>query len=173
MTESKKTKKKRKPKSKLPKEFEQQIFKAFNEIPGVSIDRIPDQVTKYKGSSQNICDYLVYYKPTLYYIECKTVHGNTLPFSNIRDNQWVGLSDKSKIPGVQAGVICWWVDHDVTLYLPIQVLLQVASAGGKSVRYDIYSPLVPNDNGIISIPGKKKRVYFDYDVSEFLEFTRD
>ena len=156
--------------SKLPKKFETQVFKAFSEVDGVSIDRIPDQVTKYKGSSTNICDYVVYKQPTLLYLECKTVHGNTLPFSNIRQNQWDGLIEKAKIPGVKAGVICWWVDKDVTLYISIQDLVTMTNWGTKSVRYDVYEALQCEkyeDVGIVKVEGKKKRTYFDYDMTEF------
>ena len=170
MSDKTKTTKKKSTKSRLPKEFEQQIFKDFSKVEGVSIDRIPDQVTKYKGSSSNICDYLVYKYPKLVYLECKTVHGDRLAFSNIRDNQWKGLTEKSQIPGVTAGVICWWVDRDVTLFFPIKTLIQISQWGDKSVRYDVYDKLLCDkfdDNLIIKIEGKKKRVLFNYDFSEF------
>ena len=79
------------------KNFESIIKHAFLKVPGVSIDRIPDQTMHHKGAC-NICDFIVYKKPYEYYIECKTVHGNTLPFSNITDMQWTGLLAKSQIP---------------------------------------------------------------------------
>lgn len=159
------------------KQFEQQVFEAFSKVDGVSIDRIPDQVTRYKGSSSNICDYVVYKQPTLLYLECKSVHGNTLSIhsepkmgkdgklhgfhGNIRDNQWDGLMDKSKIKGVKAGVICWWVDKDMTLYIPIQELDRLYKEGNKSVRFDFES------SSIVEVVGTKKRVYYDYDVADF------
>lgn len=39
----------------LPKKFEQIIRKSFERVDGVSIDRINDQTSRYKGST-NICD---------------------------------------------------------------------------------------------------------------------
>lgn len=143
------------------KQFEGVVKHAFEKVEGVSIDRLHDQTTGYKGSS-NICDFIVYKKPYQYYIECKSVHGNTLPFRNITDNQWNGLLEKSKIEGVFAGILCWWIDKDVTKFIPIQVLEHEKFIGAKSARYD--SKLFSS----IEIKGKKKRVFFDYDMSSLL-----
>ena len=152
-----------KPKKNKGKQFESKIREAFERVPNVSIDRVHDQTTKYKGST-NICDFIVYKEPYEYYIECKSVHGNILSFSNIRENQWNGLLEKSKIEGVYAGVICWWIDKDKTLFLPIQILNQLKRTDNKSVRYDINEYI----GNVIEIKGEKKRVFFDYDMEEFL-----
>lgn len=153
------------------KQFEDVIKKAFEKVEGVSIDRLHDQTTRYKGST-NICDFIVYKKPYQYYIECKSVHGNTLPFSNITDNQWNGMLEKSMIQGVKAGVICWWIDRDVTTYLPIQALKIIRDEiGDKSVSWS--ATLVVSDKGhkinLIELDGKKKKVFFDYDMNKFFE----
>ena len=163
------------------KKFEDVVRSSFENVPGVSIDRVHDQTTRYKGST-NICDFIVYREPYEYYFECKSVHGNTLSiysipkmgkdgklhgfYGNIRDNQWEGLLEKSKIKGVYAGVICWWIDHDVTLFLSIDLLQDLYEAGCKSVRYDVmYDVSVP----IVELKGEKKRVYFDYDMRRLLD----
>ena len=155
------------------KKFEDVIREAFEKVPGVSIDRLHDQTTKFKGTSANICDFIVYREPYEYYIECKSVHGNTLSihsndpkhkYGNISNTQWEGLLEKSKIEGVTAGIICWWADKDVTLFLPIQILNQLRRTDNKSVRYDINEYI----GNVIEIKGKKKRVFFDYNMEEFL-----
>ena len=155
------------------KQFEDVIKQAFLKMPGVSIDRLHDQMTGYKVTSANICDFIVYKKPYEYYIECKSVHGNTLPFSNITDNQWRGLLEKSKIPGVFAGVICWWIDKDVTLFIPIQLLQAEKNLDHKSIRYDYGFAHYDKETGKISPPvtlsGKKKRIFFDYDMTTFFK----
>lgn len=144
------------------KQFEQVIREAFQQVPGVSIDRLHDQMGGYKGS-QNICDFIVYKKPYEYYFECKSVKGNTLPFRNITDTQWDGLLEKSKIQGVAAGVICWWIEKDVTLFIPIQELELEKQHGQKSTRYDI-----EQGNGVVELTGKKKRVFFTYNMEALL-----
>ena len=126
-------------------------------------------MTGFKVTSANICDFIVYKKPYEYYIECKSVHGASLPFANITDTQWNGLLEKSKIEGVFAGIICWFVDKDVTLFLPITVLEVLKWIGDKRVRFDIVTSIDNEDGAIIEIIGKKKRVFFDYDMRKFFE----
>ena len=172
------------------KQFEEVIKKSFLKVPDVSIDRLHDQTTLYKGST-NICDFIVYKEPYEYYIECKSVHGNTLSihsipkkgkdgklhgfYGNITDTQWEGLLEKSKIQGVRAGVMCWWIDKDATKFIPIQELKNVRDYGYKSIRYDMkyYVRDFMDEFGrpfnYIEIHGKKKRVFFDYDLEQFFE----
>lgn len=147
------------------KDFENVIKEAFEKVDGVSIDRLHDQTTGFKGS-KNICDFIVYKEPYEYYIECKSVHGNTLPLSNITDTQWNGLVYKATTKGVFAGVICWWIDKDKTVFIPIQELLAMRIVGMKSVRYDAIDDC-EGDTTMIEIKGKKKRVFFEYDMKEF------
>jgi penicillin-binding protein-related factor A (putative recombinase) len=144
------------------KQFENVIREAFEKVPGVSIDRLHDQTTGYKGS-QNICDFIVYREPYEYYFECKSIHGASLPFSNITETQWNGLLEKSKIEGVFAGVICWWIDKNVTKFIPIFVLEHYRLNACKSIRFD------DDFSAVIEIKGKKKRVFFDYDMERFLD----
>mgnify|MGYP002857632683 CR=1 FL=1 len=148
------------------KQFEQVIREAFEKVPDVSIDRLHDQTTKFKGTSANICDFIVYKEPYEYYIECKSIHGASLPFSNITDTQWNGLLEKSNIKGVFAGVICWWIDKDVTLFIPIQVLQNFRTVGLKSIRWDDPDRRIVSRR-IVRISGKKKRVFWEYDMEEF------
>lgn len=169
------------------KKFEEVVRSAFEKVPGVSIDRVHDQTTRYKGST-NICDFIVYREPYEYYFECKSVHGNTLSiysipkmgkdgklhgfYGNIRDNQWEGLLEKSKIKGVRAGIICWWVDKDTTMFIDIRLLEELRKKGYKSIDYCASFVFEHIDN----LPdmwgwviGTKKRVYFDYDMGRLLD----
>ena len=150
------------------KQFEDVIKEAFEQLPNVSIDRLHDQTNGYRGSS-NICDFIVYRKPHEFYFECKSVHGNTLSihstdpkhcYGNITNKQWEGLSEKALLHGVHAGVICWWIDRDVTLYIPIKTLQLLRENGCKSVNYKLTA---------FPVLGTKKRVFFDYDVKQLLD----
>ena len=161
------------------KQFEDVIKNAFLQVPNVSVVRLHDQTTGYMGS-KNHCDFIVYKKPLEYHLECKSVHGNTLSihsndtsgkgeiYGNITKTQWQGLLEKSKIKGVIAGVICWWVNKDVTRFIPIQILeVLKTELGAKSIRFDFLNP------DIIYIQGKKKRVFFEYDMEQFFKEVED
>ena len=157
------------------KDFENVIREAFERVSNTMVTRLPDPVQGYLGY-RNICDFLIYHYPYFYCIECKSMHGNTLPFSNITDNQWNGMLKAAQHKGVIAGVICWWVDKDVTMFIPIQLLDYLHNKGDKSIRYDCdWNIGEPGDKPFtfknvyecIPIQGKKKRVFFDYDMNAF------
>ena len=142
------------------KDFEDVIRKAIASVPNVSIVRLQDPMAGYLGSG-NACDFIVYRYPNQFFIECKTIHGNTFPLSNISYNQWTRLLEVSHIRGVVAGIICWWVDKDVTMFMPIQTLSNLKFKGAKSVRFDYLNPK------FTVLKGTKKRVFFDYDMKTF------
>lgn len=175
------------------KQFEDVVESAFEKITDVSIVRLHDQTTGYLGSS-NHCDFIVYKEPYEYHVECKSVHGNTLSihsipkpdkkgvlhgfYGNITDTQWNGLLEKSQVEGVTAGIICWWIDKDVTRFIPIQLLNYLYNKGDKSIRYDCdWNVGIPGEKPFtfkavykcIPIQGEKKRVFFDYDMEAFLD----
>lgn len=152
------------------KDFERVIKESFEKVPNVAVARIHDQMNGFAGSA-NPCDFIIYNKPYLYPIECKSVHGNTLSFGNITRNQWKGLLDMSEVQGVISGVICWWVDHDVTKFIPIKALEYLARDEHKSLRYDAELPAECKCE-LITIEGKKKRVFFEYDMDKFLKESR-
>lgn len=155
------------------KKFEQVIRESFERVPGVSIDRLNDNTAGFKGIA-GICDFIVYREPYEYYIECKSINRGAFPFSNITDTQWNGLLQKSQIKGVFAGVICWWIQKDTTLFIPIQILEAERLGGKKSIRFDHenqflgYYPSIELEIETIEIKGKKKRVFYDYAMEDFL-----
>ena len=159
------------------KQFENQVRLGLEKVDGISVDRIKDTMGRYKGNS-NICDFVVYKYPHQFYIECKSHHGATFPFSCIRENQWSGLIEKSKIEGVISGVLIWWEDYDVTRFIPIQLLQYLKDKGDKSIRYDCdWCMGIPGEKPFtfktvykpIDIQGTKKKILFDYDFSKFFE----
>ena len=153
------------------KPFENAVRKSFEKVPGVSIDRLKDaslvrtrtKTKKLKGVN-NPSDFIVYKKPHEVYVECKSHKGNTLPFSCIREEQIKGMLEKSLIMGVTAGLIIWYIDHDLTVWVPIDVVVTLMNFGYKSINIKDLDK-VPH----LVIPGKKKRIYFDYDMKQFLE----
>ena len=151
------------------KDFENAIRKAFKVHTDVSIDRLTDPMAGYSGV-RNVCDFIVYKRPHQYYIECKSTHGISLPLDRITKNQYEGLIAKSKIPGVIAGIIVWFVDLDCTYFVPITYIEILKQNGIKSInpRKDYYDVL-----GTIlwkfPIEGKKSRVLYRYDMGKFFK----
>ena len=63
---------------------------------GYGIDRIPDQLSGYAGS-KNICDFICYKYPYIFYIEVKSTIHERFDFSALSEYQRSNLYDKSKI----------------------------------------------------------------------------
>ena len=144
------------------KDFEEIIKRNFLEVPNTTVERLPDPVQGYLGV-RNRCDFIVYHYPLQYYIECKTVHSNRLPFTNITFNQRVGMLEVADIPGVVAGIICWFVPEERTIFIPIKTIERYRKAGEKSVNLRTMQ-----DDEWIEIKGIKKRIYYDYDLARFI-----
>ena len=148
------------------KDFEKEIRNSLELVPNVSVDRLPDPTGGYSGV-RNICDYVVYHKPNIFFIECKCLYSNTLNYKGaITQNQWDGMLEKSKINGCVAGVAIWFIDYDVTAFVAIQDLVEHRNKGNKSLN-------ILDITGDKSVPhflidGVKKRTMFKYLGESFL-----
>lgn len=143
------------------KAFEQKFKKDFlKTVPNSTIDRLYDTMSGYKAISQ-ISDYIGYSFPNIFYMECKSHKGASIPFDNI--TQYSKLLQKVGIPGVRAGVILWLIDKDVVYYIPISTIKQMKKDGKKSVGISAFGTY-----NIIEIPSIKKRVFMDSDYSVLL-----
>lgn len=149
----------------LAKNFENLVREQLGEIDNSYVLRLYDVQSGFSGVN-TVCDLLFYKEPNLFMLELKTTKGNTLPLSNIRDNQFDGLYDAmKKADGIIAGLLVWFYDKDVTLFFPINLVHKRKNEGAKSLRFD--------DNEAIKIDGKKKRTYFVYDFTNLLEVINE
>lgn len=146
------------------KDFEQVVRDSFEAVPDTTVYRLHDDMSGFKGV-KNPCDFLIYHRPILYAIECKATNKQSLPFTNITEYQWSELLKMGDVDGVIAGVMCWYVNYDRTVFLPIEFLEMLKQNGAKSIRYDA------DDSHIIDIKGRKKRVFWEYDFNEFFQST--
>lgn len=141
-----------------------------------SVDRLPDPTMGYKGV-RNICDFVAYKYPHQFYIEAKSCKGNTLPFSNITENQWEGLLEKSRYNGVGAFVLVWFVEHDQVVIADIRYLEKIRNLGKKSLNINqvVRDCLDQNtkEEGFYLVPTTVKRVNPKMDVHKLLEAMRD
>lgn len=122
--------------------------------------RLPDQQSRYFGTSRNISDYICYNYPNLYLLECKTHYGNTFPFSEFR--QYEKLLDFKNLYGGVVGLILWFIDHDKVLYIPIDSIEKMKLANKKSVNIKM---LAEKEFVIYDLPSIKKRVFMNTDYS--------
>ena len=146
----------------LGKKFEVKFKEDFEKIPGSTIDRIYDVTNGYFGL-RNICDFIGYVYPTIFYFECKSINGNTFPLSNLK--QYNKLITKKGIKGVKAGVVLWFKDHDKILYIPIETFEKLIEDNKKSynIKY-----LNEDEYKVIIIPTIKKRLFLSGDYSVLL-----
>ena len=142
------------------KDFEKAIRDCFEKVSGVSFDRLPDPMAGYSGV-RNICDFSMFSAPDMFYLECKSLYGNTLNYAGaITKNQWDGMYEKSSIPRCRAGVFVWFIDYDLTVFVKIQDLMNHRKSGAKSLNIqDITGDdCVPH----FILDGVKKKVMFRY-----------
>ena len=150
------------------KQFENKLREQFEKVPDTLCLRLYDVTTGHKNQN-NPCDLIVFRKNTLTLIECKAIHGNTLNFkSHIQENQWEKLLKYSFLPGVNAGIIVWFIDLDKTYFVPIWDLNYAKTVLNKksfNAKLDNYF----SSNGCYEIYGEKKRVFFEYNLKSFLD----
>ena len=115
-------------------------------------------MTGYRHTSSNISDFIIYKYPEIFYMEIKSIHGNTFPLTNL--TQYEKLKAKIGIKGVRAGVTIWFVDKDRVIFVPIETIQQMKQEGVKSVNI---RTIDNSDYDFINIPSVKKRVFMDSD----------
>lgn len=65
----------------------------------ISYTRLYDQMTGYYMVSRNICDFIIYEYPSIYFLESKATWHDRFDFSMIQPHQKDGMLAKSKIKG--------------------------------------------------------------------------
>ena len=145
----------------LGKKFETKFREDWEKtFKGSFIYRLPDQMSGYKSTSSNICDFICFYLNTLFLIECKSHKGNTFPIKNL--TQYNKLLPKVNIPGVRAGVVIWFIDHGRVLYVPISTITKLIEDNKKSVNINT---IFTEGYKVYEIPSVKKKTFCDSDYS--------
>ena len=142
------------------KKFEQQVKQDLLRcFPNAFVLRLPDQQSGYYGTSQNICDFIMFANKKLFLLECKSHKGNTFPLSNL--TQFGKLQQYKNVNDLKAGVILWFIDHNKVVYVPIETVIKYAEEEKKSINIkDLDSEYV-----IIDLPSQKKRTFMETDYS--------
>lgn len=147
------------------KQWEQKFKEDWTRtVPDSFLLRLPDQVSQFAGYSANICDFIGYKYPKLFLIECKSIHGNTLPLTNL--TQFQKLTAYIDIKGIDVGVMLWWINHDIVAWIPIKSVMKMKEDGKKSINVKMVKEKVYD---IVVIPSVKKRVFMDSDYSVLMK----
>ena len=149
------------------KQFEVKFREDFRKIPDSVVVRLPDLTNGWKGSS-NICDFFCYVKPTLFFIEVKSISGNTFSVKDLR--QYELLKQHEGIPGLKRGVVIWFTEKDRVLYVPVSTFTKMIADGKKSVNI---RTIDSEDYDFVDIPSVKKRVFMDSDYSCLLDLPEN
>lgn len=150
--------------SKEGKLFEKDFKQSFSSNPDISIDRLYDTMSGYKGH-KNICDFIAYKYPTQFYFELKSYDGNSIPMSAIETHQYEGLYGKAFIRGVVAGVILQYRIGSVvvgTFFIDIKEINRLKAEDVKSITFDTAKNI-----GTL-LEAEKIRTRYRYNVRKFL-----
>lgn len=141
------------------KKFEERFkYDWIKSFPDGDIVRLYDPTAGYISIS-NLCDFIGYNYPNIFYLECKSHKGASLPFTNI--TQYDKMKMKIGINGIRAGVVLWLYEKDRVFYIPISTIKQMKEDGKKSVGLKA----IEEGYNIIEIPSKKLRTYMESDYS--------
>ena len=136
--------------------FEEDWIRTF---PNSIILRVPDQMTGYKGTSKNICDFIEFDGNLLYFTECKTSKGASMSFDKMSQHEKLKSFVGKK--NVRAGFVLWLYEKDIVYYIPASTITQLKADGKKSVGIRAYE----EGYNIKVVPSKKLRVYMESDYS--------
>lgn len=142
-----------------PKTFETRFKNEFQEaFPEGTIIRLYDSMSGYKSIS-NISDFIGYAYPNVYFLECKTHKGASIPFEKI--SQYDKLIKVAGIKGIRAGVVLFLYEKDKVYYIPAKTIEQMKADGKKSVGLKA----VEEGYRIVEVPSVKQRVFMKSDYS--------
>lgn len=145
------------------KQWETKLKEDFSKMSGAYIYRVPDQLGGLKGQT-GICDFIAYKFPKIFFIEAKTILGNTFPLTNF--TQFDKLMSIPNIQGVHRGVMLWFQTHDTVVYVPLTTFMKLKQDNKKSFNIKYVDS---KEYECLVIPSVKKRVFLDSDYSVLLE----
>lgn len=142
--------------------FEEDFQKSSENFTEVDINRLKDPVGGHAGV-RNICDFIVFMQPYIYYFELKSRQGNTLNFKEITKVQWTGLHKKSFKPGAIPGVLVNFSDYNECYFVHINQLTKLRDVEGKKSLHVDFA----RQHGV-KLHGERIRTRFAYDTRKFL-----
>lgn len=158
------------------KKFEERLEEDWgNSFPSSKsfIMRLPDQVSKRKGSSKNPCDFFAFDGVRLYVIEAKTHLGHRFPFDALPQYDKLKEIEESHYDNTLVGVVLWFRDHEKVLFIPMrEIIKMVEEDKKKSINIKMF---YNKEYTIYEIPSVKLRNYMksDYSIMSEIEVNVD
>lgn len=133
-------------------------------FPDGTLIRLYDITMGYKNID-NICDFIGYDYPNIFFLECKTHAGASIPFTKI--SQYDKMLRVAGAKGVRSGVVLYLYDKQKVFYIPVNTIRKMKEDGKKSVGIKA----IEEGYRIIEIPSEMMRVFMksDYTVLKELE----
>lgn len=146
----------------LGKAFENRFRSDWKKtFPGTFVFRLKDQMTGYKETSGNPCDFLCFpNNGKLYMVETKEHKGASIPFVAIP--QYERLLAYKDIPNVHPGVVVWFSEKDMVIWVGIKEMEKMVNDGEKSIGLRMLDKSLYN---IIVLPSTKLRAFMSTDYS--------
>lgn len=141
------------------KKFEKRFEIDWLKIPNSDCVRLKDIMSGYK-KIKNISDFICYLRPSTFYLDCKSLEGNTFNFAKL--TQWDEMEKHVGIPGVNVGAVIWFINHDKVCYVPIEEFIRLKKLNYKSIHVKMIGD---KDFNVFNIPSVKLRTFLESDYS--------
>lgn len=116
-----------------------------------------------KHTPSNICDFFIFTGSHLYGVECKSFLGKSIPYSNIKNNQLIGLVEMSvSLPALAQGIFVLNFRELNETYAINAFLINALIESGHRKSISIGEA---RSTGVL-IPQKLKRVRYSYDLTK-------
>ena len=145
-------------------------FKATYEkqFPETLIYRLPDQQSGYGGSGgSNPCDFMCYPKTCVLMVECKSHKGVSISFNDIR--QYDKMLNFKGLYKTYAGVLVWFYEKDVIIWVSIEEMEKMVNDGEKSIGLRMIKENYPKKYRIIEVPATKLRTFMEANLEYLVE----
>ena len=151
----------------IGKKFEERFRKDYIRcFPETLIYRLPDQQSGYAGGgSSNPCDFMCYPGDCVLMVECKAHKGASIPFTAIP--QYDKQLDYKGLYKTYPGVVVWFYEKDIVIWVSIEEMEKMVSDGEKSIGLRMIDSKKPYKKAynIITIPSTKLRAFMESDYN--------
>jgi hypothetical protein len=155
----------------IGKKWESKFKTTFEEqFPNTLIYRLPDQQSGYAGGgSQNPCDFLCYPGDCVLMVECKAHAKASIPFTAIP--QYDRLLDYKGKYKTFPGVLVWFYEKDIIIWVSIEEMEKMVNDGEKSIGLRMIDEKKPykKQYNIIKIPAVKLRTFMEADLNYLVD----